>query len=830
MTDQSDNNDSVDRFAELVASGSSLVHSGRYAEAEVLLRRALALEPTSDLAIGYLAIVEIHSSSDPNLLAPLDRLILENPDDPFYRYCRALENYRIKNDEQFLEDVSASIGKLFSTQEENLYVYRSAVLHEQGKYEEALIDTEKALALDPNRLDAHYGRARARNMLGDYSGALEDLNLIANEYRDDSCYNFNLGIVLCHLGKHQEAVIPLSQCIEPDDGDVYARIHLASSLAILGRYDEAMTVLFQVGRRRRFNLEDLIFLGALYFEKGCNAQAIRVFKKVVRIDPGRADAWFFLAACHPDEITKEEVVRRLGIHIEQHPPDAAAYYYRAISLPLVSRAAIKDLTKALQLNPDLFECRMTRAIYFNVLCDFDRAHLDVEILRTKYPTNQMIVLWCGILSLMSGNLDSAQADLDDALRMDPKLIDVYMMRAFLKARKGKYAEALNELAAIEFQDESYYKGTGGAVRSDSTGFVTLTGSSMNVDAVRAYVSALILVEAGDRSGALERLGVAIEKDSNYKEARLEKAWLASDVDADSRLSALEDLDLLMRSEAKWPAPYFVRGMIRLNSRLFREAELDFKKALEMDPDEPQAIYLLGLCNIRMGRLEEARRLLIKSSEFGYQAALDALRDMKKVTHEVNGEGVNVIKQGPRKRKEMQVYVDAYLKTIEITLKPQPSQTDLRDFGGIPQSTWVRVLRTKDFHPMLADALIRRSKVFEAAIKKVNARTEGRAISAFERRTITHIRGSRDGSTADSDSNEMSAIDATHSFHLDKDEENVADQIQKKVDFERIQKLSEKDLRAEIRLNRPEYPEEDLVNLNKEELEEILAEILGDSSP
>jgi tetratricopeptide (TPR) repeat protein len=127
-------------------------------------------------------------------------------------------------------------------------------LFQQGKSREAVVEFEKALAIDPKHAKSHNNMALASIDLG-------ELELAEAHYRESleiqpqaAIYN-DLGVVLERMGLQEDAVEAYRKALATDPGLASARFNLASSLARSGQYAEAESHLRKV------------------LEKGPNAQA-----------------------------------------------------------------------------------------------------------------------------------------------------------------------------------------------------------------------------------------------------------------------------------------------------------------------------------------------------------------------------------------------------------------------------------------------------------------------------------------------------------------------------------------------------------------------------
>lgn len=116
---------------------------------------------------------------------------------------------------------------------------RGITLLVSGRYDEALADLDRALALDPDHWDARYYRNVVYARLGRYQEALADLERLASGPERVEVLS-DWGAVLAKLGRRKEALPPLRRAVELDPDSVPAHANLGSVLAMLGRYADAI--------------------------------------------------------------------------------------------------------------------------------------------------------------------------------------------------------------------------------------------------------------------------------------------------------------------------------------------------------------------------------------------------------------------------------------------------------------------------------------------------------------------------------------------------------------------------------------------------------------
>ncbi|WP_446038709.1 tetratricopeptide repeat protein [Streptomyces sp. SID1121] len=196
---------------------------------------------------------------------------------------------------------------------------RGRVLSAEGRYEPALADLDRSLALAPGRYEAYLDRAVTHRGLGDTPAALADFHR-ADELAPDTPEVLRAwGETLRAAGRYEEAVALLDRAIEAAPGDAYATAVRGSALHRLGRHTEALADLDRAVALDGRYLWALVRRGRLHCALAAHDLAVADLDRAAEIAPDS------------DWIASERgEIHRLAGHYE---------------------AADRELTRALTLNP-----------------------------------------------------------------------------------------------------------------------------------------------------------------------------------------------------------------------------------------------------------------------------------------------------------------------------------------------------------------------------------------------------------------------------------------------------------------------------------------------
>jgi tetratricopeptide (TPR) repeat protein len=126
---------------------------------------------------------------------------------------------------------------------------RGRAFERDGRPDLALAEFERALALEPESTDAHFGAAIALGSLGRLDEAIDHYKRVVVKRRDDAEALNNLGSLLARRGRMEEAIAAFSLAVRARPSAVLYRENLAHALLLAHRYQEAVAHLREVVRQ-----------------------------------------------------------------------------------------------------------------------------------------------------------------------------------------------------------------------------------------------------------------------------------------------------------------------------------------------------------------------------------------------------------------------------------------------------------------------------------------------------------------------------------------------------------------------------------------------------
>ncbi len=284
-----------------------------------------------------------------------------------------------------------------------------ALLDDQ-KGDEAIVEFDEAVRLDPKYAQAYIDRGLAYSRKGDPDRAIADYN---------EALRLDPKLALAYAGR----------------GHAYARkgdlVRAFADCEEALRLDPKLALAYNSR-------------GLTYYQKGDPDRAIADYNEALRLDPKLAMAYARRGNAYAK---KGDLVRAFADCEEAlrlDPKLAMAYNSRGHTYARKGDLdrAIADYNEALRLDPKLAVAYDNRGHAYSRKGDLDRAIVDYDEAIRLDPKLALAYLNRGHAYSRKGDLDRAIVDYDEAIRLDPKLALAYFNRGFAYDKKGDLDRAI----------------------------------------------------------------------------------------------------------------------------------------------------------------------------------------------------------------------------------------------------------------------------------------------------------------------------------------------------------------------------------------------------
>jgi len=456
----------------------------------------------------------------------------------------------------------------------------------------AIVELEKAIALAPASVKAHFNLAIAYggSPKGGQARELEQLRKVIELAPTFARARLALGKALLRDGKVPDAVGELQEAtrLEPASGEAHYQLGLA--LARAGRKEEASASL-QKGRElvsaddRNQNATLDLAEGRAALERGDLEDAASRFRRAAQARPASSEAQRGLdavaerqAAAGPDDPARvadlegyiregkfTEVEPLLAEYVKQRPKSSWGWYALGYSLFAQQKIgeSIKALAKSLELDIRNVEAHKILGRNLIIIGRFDAAQIEFEQGLRYKPNSAELHYNLGKLFSIQDNWEPARKALEAAVRIDPSYVEALDALGFALEALGDDTGALG----------SYQKAI--ALNEERKG--RFAGAHVNLS---AYYN-----RTGDPEQALDYARKAIELDP-----KSDRAWFQKGR-ADERQGKLDDaVDALNRAISINPRAssyYYVLANVyrRLNWMDESKKALEVFKRLDRETNE-----------------------------------------------------------------------------------------------------------------------------------------------------------------------------------------------------------------------------------------------------
>ena len=498
-----------------------------------------------------------------------------------------------------------------------------------GRIREAVAAAQDQVNKNPDDFEAHalLGKVYLRS-LGDMQSAQSGqmLQLAIGEYEklaalkpDDIETHLLLGQLygLNHDSAKAEAQFKLAQGIDANSEEV--ALNMARLYSEQGDPKRAADVLSGIPVDDRSPRIEFA-LGASYEQMKKNKDAVAAYHRALDLEPDNLDTERALANALSNDGQLDEALKVLQGIVAAEPQDGQSQ----IRISDIQRRqghyedALKTLQKAKPLAPDSLELTYNEALIYDSLGRYDEA--------------------IAVLSKLVTDTERADGKYSDGEKTNRS---IFLDRlAILYREENKTTEAVATYKKLMALGGDY-------VKSGYSGQIDAYRDAHQWKEATAVAAEVAKAMPNDRGIQLMYAGQLADTGKVDEGVALAKAQLAatagSPEERDSRL-ALATMDTrlkrwqeasaeLDKAEALASKPdeklyvYFLRGSLYDRQKMYDEAEAQFRKALDIDPQNPTVLNYLGYMLADRGvRLPEALAMIRKAVDLDPQnyAFLDSL--------------------------------------------------------------------------------------------------------------------------------------------------------------------------------------------------------------
>ena len=341
-----------------------------------------------------------------------------------------------------------------------------------------------------------------------------------------------------------------------------------------------MTVLLALlvtamGMQAQINTDQVVNIGrnALYFED--YILAIQYFNQAIKAKPFLAEPYFYRSVAKISLEDYRGAEQDAGLAIERNPFIVDAYQVRGVSRQNLGnfKGAVEDYDAGLELMPEDKNLLLNRAICQSALKNYDEAQLSFDRLLSLDRRNDRAYIGLAQMNLARKDTAAALENLNRGIALSKKNASAYVMRAEIATRTRRdFESALADMDSAIMLEPRY-----------AGYFINRAFMKYNLD---------------DYFGAMSDYDYAIGLDPSSQEAHFNRGLLRAEVGDNNK--AISDFDFVLKHNPSNFMALYNRALLHMRTRQFREAVNDFTAILKKYPNFEAGYMARGEAKRRMG--------------------------------------------------------------------------------------------------------------------------------------------------------------------------------------------------------------------------------------
>ena len=330
-----------------------------------------------------------------------------------------------------------------------------------------------------------------------------------------------------------------------------------------------------IGVHAQINTEQVVNIGrnALYFED--YILAIQYFNQAIKAKPFLAEPYFYRSVAKISLEDYQGAEQDAAMAIERNPFIVDAYQVRGVSRQNMGNyaGAVEDYDAGLNLMPEDKNLLFNRAICETALRNYDEAQVTFDRLLQLDRRNDRAYIGLAQMNLARKDTVAALDNLNHGIALSKNNANAYVMRAEIASRtRHDFESALADMDSAILLEPRY------------------AGYFIN----RAYMK----YNLDDYFGAMADYDYAIGLDPTSQEAHFNRGLLRAEVGDNNK--AISDFSFVLKNNPSNFMALYNRALLHMRTRQFREAVNDFTAILKKYPEFEAGYMARGEAKRRMG--------------------------------------------------------------------------------------------------------------------------------------------------------------------------------------------------------------------------------------
>lgn len=627
---------------EYVRRGEAYLKQSRYQEASIEFRNAIQIDDHFAAAHWGLALAYEGLQRFPESIEELKRTVDLDANHLDSRV--KLANYYLVSKPPQLDDAERLANDVLQKNPNHIegIILRASILSARNHPdEEVLSEINRAINLDPKRVDSYLSLARFYLNRDDPAKAEETFRRAITVNEASGLAHTQLGKFLAQMKRTGEAEAELRRAVEVepsnresrlalagfylankqidqaeqayvalanlDSARVDGRAVLADFYATVGRLDEAIRIYNEILSKAPDNLRARYRMGEILLDRGDFDMAAAQADLALKKNEGDRQALVLRARIRLQTGATKDAIKDLEEVLRQEPNSRSGLYFMAEARMRAgqieqARSAAGELDRyypdflpgklmQLQVNFAARDAKTVLTLSDDLLGRLAKTTPDIETSPQLLADTRAKALTArGLAQLQLGNTAAAKLDLTAAREQAPSSPAAYVNLARVSVKENKPEDA------IAFYEQA------------------LAIDSVNYDAVNGLVNVYVKQKRTDQAHA--RVDQAISSKPGNKEALAPLHYLKAQVYVFEKNSSSAETELrgAIENNPNYLAAYFALGALFANASQQERAIAEYRRIIERRPDDVTAYTLIGM-------IEDSRRNYDAAAE-SYRKALE----------------------------------------------------------------------------------------------------------------------------------------------------------------------------------------------------------------
>jgi tetratricopeptide (TPR) repeat protein len=329
-------------------------------------------------------------------------------------------------------------------------VHSGADAQKRGDLKSAIDDFRKALALQPDLLDAQIGLGAAFAAAGDFGDAIEVDRRSLDAHPDNAALRMNLGLACYRAGDLNGARREFETLHAANPADLRPAVQLGYTYNKLGREADAAALLTPLEADHEGDLDLEYALGYAMIATGKEAEGVTRVENVARTRK-TPDIWMLAAHARFDRRQFHEALADAQEALQADPGFPGAHTLAGQAQYAIGNidAAVAEFEAALKQNASDF----TANLYLGILRfddhDFDSARSLLELALSIHPQDPLTRLEVARLRNVQGNTQGALVILEDLEKSDPNWLDPHVELATIYYKLSRPEDGQREREMVK---------------------------------------------------------------------------------------------------------------------------------------------------------------------------------------------------------------------------------------------------------------------------------------------------------------------------------------------------------------------------------------------